>query len=190
MPLPRLEGKTGHGGSSRQAGGLQGTFQPGCVLLLAEREHRSPAIGGTGCKSTLPGTSSSVTHARIPAPALAEETTPVNHLHGEEVVAVGGNIKARSKRRRAKRSSPPPFTSLASFSSRGFPGLWAQSCSTAGAGELRGQLMAEGGGGGAGQGKRGGGARKSEATLTDAKTCLRKSRKSQKSRRLESQSQS
>lgn len=107
MPLPRLEGKTGHGGSSRQAGGLQGTFQPGCVLLLAEREHRSPAIGGTGCKSTLPGTSSSVTHARIPAPALAEETTPVNHLHGEEVVAVGGNIKARSKRRRAKRSSPP-----------------------------------------------------------------------------------
>lgn len=107
MPLPRLEGKTGHGGSSWQGGGFQGTFQPGCVLLLAEREHRSPAIGGTGCKSTLPGTSSSVTHARIPAPALAEETTPVNHLHGEEVVAVGGNIKARSKRRRAKRSSPP-----------------------------------------------------------------------------------
>lgn len=123
MPLPRLEGKTGHGGSSRQAGGLQGTFQPGCVLLLAEREHRSPAIGGTGCKSTLPGTSSSVTHARIPAPALAEETTPVNHLHGEEVVAVGGNIKARSKRRRAKRSSPPPSRPSPAFqagASQGF----------------------------------------------------------------------
>lgn len=146
--------KNGAWGEQLAVGGLKGTFQPGCVLLLAEREHRSPAVGGTGCKSTLPGTSSSVTHARIPAPALAEETTPVNHLHGEEVVAVGGNIKARSKRRRAKRSSPP-FTSLASLSSQGFPGLWAQSCSTAGAGELRGQLMAEGGGGGAGQGKGG-----------------------------------
>lgn len=153
MPLPRLKGKAGHGGSSWAGGGSKGLFSPvvSCSWLRRSIAPRQSEARAANQLCQVPPARDSCSHPRS---CPGRGNNPCESFARRGGGSGGGNIKARSKRRRAKRSFPPISSmSLASLSSWGFPGLWAQSCSTAGAGELWGQLMAEGGGGGAGQGR-------------------------------------
>lgn len=88
--------------------GFKGTFQHGCALLLAStasvpgnRRHR---VANQLCARYLQ--LQLVTHARSLAPALAKETTPVNHLHREECSG-GGKYQGKVKEMEGNRIPPP-----------------------------------------------------------------------------------
>lgn len=104
MALPRLEVEVGLGvvGAGRWVSkGLFSTVVP-CSWLL---RHQSLAIESTGLQINSARYLQLVTHARSPAPALAEETTPVNHLHREE--CSGGKYQGKVKEMEGNRIPSP-----------------------------------------------------------------------------------
>lgn len=115
MALPRLGGKGEKGDRGASGRGFKGTFQSWLRVGIGSQMEGKERVAEL-CQVPW-----AVTHAHVPDPALAKQTTPVNQLRGEEL---GGRGASRQGQRDGgQKDIPLPPLTTPSLQSRGFPRL-------------------------------------------------------------------
>lgn len=97
---------------------------------------------GTGVADELCQEPSAVTHTRVPDPALAKQTIPVNQRHGEE--RGGWGASRQGQRDGGHKDTPLPSLTAPSLRSQGFPRLRLNPSPALGLPSCQGQLTADG----------------------------------------------